>query len=209
MNYSKSFYLSFILILIFSTILAIAGVKGFLRLAPSIDKINNHNTQSLYVAEKMMSALTVKKDIHLFEIALNEGKQNITETGEAEAIKKIENSYKKAFTKNSAKTEETANNIIALSSVNRIAMKNAAIKAQKNSSTGAWAIALCGLITWILGLLLMKALSTNIIKPLKELSDVLMEYSKGNQLRRCPKLAPNQDFQKIYDSINKLLDSQK
>ena len=63
MNFSKSFYLSFILLLVFSTLLAAAGIRGFLRLAPSIEQINKHNTQSLYIAESMMSALTVNKDI--------------------------------------------------------------------------------------------------------------------------------------------------
>ena len=208
MNYSKSFYLSFILILILTTILALSGIKGFLRLAPSIEKINSHNTNSLYVAEKMMSALTVTKDINKFEIALKEGRANITERGEAEAIKKIENGYKQAFVKNSKNTEVTANDIIELSSVNRVAMKNAALQAKKKSTAGAWVITFCALMTWCLGLILMKTLSTNLIKPLKELTDVLQEYSKGNKLRRCPKLAPNQDFQRIYDSINQLLDSQ-
>ena len=55
MNFSKSFYSSFILILIFSTILAIAGIRGFFRLAPAIEQINEHNTRSLYITEQMMS----------------------------------------------------------------------------------------------------------------------------------------------------------
>ena len=59
MNFSKSFYLSFILLLVFSTLLAAAGIRGFLRLAPSIEQINKHNTQSLYIAESMMSDFVV------------------------------------------------------------------------------------------------------------------------------------------------------
>ena len=86
MNFSKSFYLSFILLLVFSTLLAAAGIRGFLRLAPSIEQINKHNTQSLYIAESMMSALTVNKDIKSFEEALTKGKTNVTEKGEAEVI---------------------------------------------------------------------------------------------------------------------------
>lgn len=81
MNFSKSFYLSFILLLVFSTLLAAAGIRGFLRLAPSIEQINKHNTQSLYIAESMMSALTVNKDIKSFEEALTKRKNKCYRKG--------------------------------------------------------------------------------------------------------------------------------
>jgi len=204
MNFSKSFYLSFILLLVFSTLLAAAGIRGFLRLAPSIEQINKHNTQSLYIAESMMSALTVNKDIKSFEEALTKGKTNVTEKGEAEVINKIEKSYKSA----AGYKETTVNNIIELSRINRVGMQNAALRAKKLSSAGAWVIGFLTLITWGLGLILIKTLTTNLIKPLAELIDVLESYFKGNKLRRCPKLAPNHDFQRIYDAINSLLDKQ-
>ena len=88
-------------------------------------------------------------------------------------------------------------------------MQNAALRAKKLSSAGAWVIGFLTLITWGLGLILIKTLTTNLIKPLAELIDVLESYFKGNKLRRCPKLAPNHDFQRIYDAINSLLDKQR
>ena len=208
MNFSRSFYLSFILLLVFSTLLALAGIRGFLKLAPSIEQINKHNTQSLYIAESMMSALTVNKDIKSFEEALAKGKTNVTEKGEAEVINKIEKGYKSAFKNNAGYKETTVNNIIELSRINRVGMQNAALRAKKLSSAGAWVIGFLTLITWVLGLILIKTVTTNLIKPLAELIDVLESYFKGNKLRRCPKLAPNHDFQRIYDAINSLLDKQ-
>ena len=202
---NKSFYASFILLLTCSTILAIAGIRGFFRLAPAIEQINDHNTQSLYITEQMISALTVKKDIKLFEQALKDGKLNITEKGEAEIIKKIENNYKAGFRHPKYK-ETIVNNIIELSHLNRLAMKNAALQAKRLSSAATWIITFLIIITWVLGIFIMHTLAKNIIKPLAELTDVLNSYSKGNTMRRCPKLAPNQSFQKIYDNINDLLD---
>lgn len=130
MNFSRSFYLSFILLLVFSTLLALAGIRGFLKLAPSIEQINKHNTQSLYIAESMMSALTVNKDIKSFEEALANGKTNVTEKGEAEVINKIEKGYKSAFKNNAGYKETTVNNIIELSRINRVGMQNAALRAK-------------------------------------------------------------------------------
>ena len=67
MNFSKSIHFSFILLLIFSTIMAIAGVRGFLRLAPSIEYINKHNTRSLYYAEQMLSSISFIRNLQNFE----------------------------------------------------------------------------------------------------------------------------------------------
>lgn len=206
MNFSKSIYLSFLLLLIFTTFMALAGIRGFLRLAPSIEQINQHNTQSLYYAEKMLSALSVKKDLHLFEQALKEEKSNITESGEAEVIKKIENTYKKAFSNNKEYEEKTVNNIIELSKINRLAMKEAALNAKKLSSAGAWVITFITILIWGLGFIIMKKVERNVINPIFELKDVFESYCKGNKLRRCPKIAPTKDFQTIYDSVNNLLD---
>ena len=69
MNFSKSICFSFILLLIFSSVIAIAGIRGFLRLAPSIEYINKHNTRSLYYAEQMLSYISVNKDFKQFENA--------------------------------------------------------------------------------------------------------------------------------------------
>ncbi len=208
MNFAKSIHLSFLLLLIFTTFLALAGIRGFLRLAPSIEQINQHNTQSLYYAENMLSALSVKRDIVLFEKALTAEKQNITESGEAEIIKKIESTYKQAFAGNKNYEEKTVDNIIALSKVNRLAMKEAALNAQKLSSAGSWVIAFITILIWGLGFIIMKKISRNVIKPIFELKDVFESYCRGNKLRRCPKIAPTKDFQAIYDSVNNLLDKQ-
>ena len=62
MKFSKSIYLSFLLLLVLTTFLALAGIRGFSRLAPSIEQINRHNTRSLFVAEKMLSSIAIEKN---------------------------------------------------------------------------------------------------------------------------------------------------
>ncbi len=193
------------MLLFFSTLLAIAGIRGFFRLATAIEQINEHNTRSLYITEQMMSAITVRKDIKLFEQALEEGKANITEKGEAEIINKIEKNYKLGFI-NPKYKEITVDNIIELSRLNRIAMKDAALNAKRLSSEAAWVITFLIIMTWVLGILIMRTLAQNIIKPVAELEDVLNTYLKGNTMRRCPSLAPNKLFQIIYEAVNTILD---
>ncbi len=207
MNFSKSICFSFILLLIFSSVIAIAGIRGFLRLAPSIEYINKHNTRSLYYAEQMLSYISVNKDFKQFENALNKAKQNVTEAGEASAVKNIDNSYKAAFNGNFKAEEEVIDNIIELSRINRVAMKQAGMDVKQLSSVGIWVIVFLTLIIWILGLAILNRINRTVILPLAELKDVVESYRKGNRIRRCPKLAPSSDFQQIYDGINLLLDN--
>ncbi len=207
MNFSKSICFSFILLLIFSSVIAIAGIRGFLRLAPSIEYINKHNTRSLYYAEQMLSYISVNKDFKQFENALNKAKQNVTEAGEASAVKNIDKSYKAAFNGNFKAEEKVIDNIIELSRINRVAMKQAGMDVKQLSSVGIWVIVFLTLIIWILGLAIINRINRTVILPLAELKDVIESYRKGNRIRRCPKLAPSSDFQQIYDGINLLLDN--
>ncbi|EKE03455.1 MAG: hypothetical protein ACD_20C00202G0003 [uncultured bacterium] len=206
MKFSRSISLSIIVLLVFVTLMAAAGIRGFLRLAPSIEQINSRNTQSLYLTEKMMSTLALERNIDSFEIALKQAKENITEVGEAEKIHDIELNYKTAFAGDRKVKEQIINDITELSEINRIAMKNAALKAEKLSSVGSWVITFMGLIVWALGLVILNTLQKTVINPLTELKDVFQSQAKGNTLRRCPKIAPTKDFQIIYDGLNSLLD---
>ncbi len=207
MNFSKSIHFSFILLLLFSTFMAIAGIRGFQRLAPSIEHINKHNTRSLYYAEQMLSSIAVKKDVLSFESALRQEQLNITEEGEKDVIKSIEKNYKKAFSGNIASEEVVIDNIIKLSQINRCAMRQAGDDVKKLSSVGIWVIVFLTLTIWVIGLAIIRSLEHTIVTPLAELKDVIETYRKGNRMRRCPNLAPSKDFQQIYDGINSILDN--
>lgn len=207
MGFAKSIRFSFILLLICSTIIALAGIRGFIRLAPSIELINKSNTQSLYYAEKMISNISTVKNIKEFEVTLKEEKNNITEPGEQDAIYKIENNYKSAFSGNIKAEEAVIDAITEFSNINREAMKKAGFEAKKMSSTGIWIIIFPTIFIWILGLIILSSLENTYIKPLSELQDVVDSYRKGNKMRRCSKIAASKDFQQLYDSVNQILDS--
>ena len=39
------------------------------------------------------------------------------------------------------------------------------------------------------------------------LNNVIMDYNKGNKMRRCPSYTASKDLQKLYDGINRILDN--
>lgn len=207
MNFSGRIYLYFIILLICSTIITIAGVYGFQRLEPSINILNSSNTKSLYYTEQMLTSISVKKDIKKFEQNLELAKNNITEDGESEVIDKIESDYLPAFDGDKAIEEEIIDRITDIAKINRLAMEQAGAKAKKQRTIGIWIILFPSVFIWLIGIALLKRLDRTFIKPIQELNDVIFEYNKGNHMRRCPSSTDLKDLQKLYDGINNILDN--
>lgn len=206
MNFAKRIYYSYIIILICSTVIAIAGIHGFQKLAPFVNTLNSSNTETLYYAEQMLSSISLKKDLKTFEENLDKAKNNITETGEQEAIDKIINNYKPAFNGNKKVEEEIIDEIRELSRINRVSMEQAGLKAKRMQTVGIWIIIFPSVFIWIIGLTLLARLKRTFIKPMEELNDVICDYNSGNRMRRCPSYTISKDLQKLYDGINRILD---
>lgn len=207
MNFSKHIYSSFIILLMCSTIITIAGIQAFQRLEPLVNTLNSANTQSLYYAEQMLSSISVKKDLKRFEEYLEKAKNNITEAGEKEALDKISDNYLPAFNGNEKIEDETIDEITELSKINRVAMERAGKIAKKTEKIGIWIILFPSIFIWIIGITILKRLDRIFIKPIQELNNVIFEYNMGNRMRRCPSVTASKDLQKLYDGINNILDN--
>lgn len=206
MNFSHRVYSSFIILLICSTIITIAGIRGFLKLEPYINTLNSRNTQSLYYAEQMLSSISVKKDLQRFEDNLEKAKNNVTEVGEEEILNKIALNYIPAFKGNKKIEDIKIDEITELSKINRLAMQRAGRIAKKTESVGIWIILFPSIFIWIIGLTILLRLKMTFIKPIQELNSVILDYNKGNKMRRCPSYTFSRDLQKLYDGINRILD---
>ncbi|MBQ6516696.1 hypothetical protein IJI31_05900 [bacterium] len=207
MNFSQKIYSYFIIILICSTIITIAGISGFQRLEPFVNTLNNCNTKSLYYAEQMLSSISLKKDLPRFEEYLKKAKNNITEKGEQEILDEITYDYLPAFKGNKIYEEKTVDKISELSKINILAMESAGAKAERIKSVGIWIILFPSIFIWIIGLTLLSKIKRTFIKPIQELNSVIFEYNQGNKMRRCPSYTISKDIQKLYDGINRILDS--
>ena len=207
MRLGKRIYYSFITILICSTIISIAGIRGFQRLEPFVNALNSSNTETLYYAEQMLTSISMKKDIRKFEENLYKAQNNITEAGEEEIIEKIAGNYQPAFNGNEMYEEATIDNIAELSSINRLAMQKAGLRAKKMQTVGIWIIIFPSIFIWIIGLTLLARIKRTFVKPIEELNNVISDYNRGNRMRRCPSYTVSKDLQKLYDGINVILDN--
>ena len=207
LNFAKRIYFSFISMLACCTLIAFAGIKGFQRLAPTIENINSRNTQSLYYAEQMLTSISTQKDLVHFEQSLESSKQNITEQHERDVIENIEESYRQAFSGNREAEHTTIKNIVKLTEINRKAMADAGARALQLERIGMWIIIFPTVFAWIIGITLLKLLNRNIINPLSELKSVISDYRRGNKMRRCPKITQSGEFKELYLDINAILDN--
>ena len=207
MKLGKRIYYSFITILICSTVISIAGIIGFQRLEPFVNALNSSNTETLYYTEQMLTSISMKKDIRKFEENLYKAQNNITEPGEKEILEKIAGNYQPAFYGNEKYEEATIDNIAKLSSINRLAMQKAGLRAKKMQTVGIWIILFPSIFIWIIGLTLLARIKRVFIKPIEELNDVIFDYNNGNRMRRCPSYTISKDLQKLYYGINTILDN--
>lgn len=206
MKLGKRIYYSFIIILVCSTVISIAGIWGFQRLEPFVNTLNSSNTKSLYYAEQMLSSISMKKDLKKFEENLDKAQNNITEAGEKEVVEKIAGNYQPAFCGNEMYEEATIDNIAELSKINRLAMQTAGLRAKKLQTVGIWIIIFPSVFIWMIGLTLLARIKRTFIKPIEELNDVISDYNSGNRMRRCPSYTYSKDLQKLYDGLNRILD---
>jgi len=207
MKFTGKIYSYFLILLVCSTIITIAGIYGFQRLEPSMNIVHNSNTRSLYYTEQMLISMASKNDIKNFEEYLDMAKNNITEVGEKEALYKIEENYLKAFQGDEESREETINEITTIASINRSAMDQAVIREKRMQTIGIWIIIFPSVFIWIMGITLLRRLDRTFIKPIQELNNVIFEYNQGNLMRRCPSISASKDLQKLYDGINNILDN--
>ena len=205
MKFTGSIPQSIFILLIFATFMAIAGMRAIYRLGPDIDNINSRNTQSLYLIDNMLIA-EGNSDLDVFEKNLMLEKTNITEPKEADNIAEIDRIYKKAFYGDYKAKKQLVAELAQLAEINREAIADYTTNVKKLSVTGMWVIAFMLFIVWSTGLIILNRLKNTVINPMKELVDVLDKVKKGNKLRRCPTIAPTNDFQKVYDGVNNLLD---
>ena len=142
-----------------------------------------------------------------FEEYLKKAKNNITEKGEQEILDEITYDYLPAFKGNKIYEEKTVDKISELSKINILAMESAGAKAERIKSVGIWIILFPSIFIWIIGLTLLSKIKRTFIKPIQELNSVIFEYNQGNKMRRCPSYTISKDIQKLYDGINRILDS--
>ncbi len=194
-------------------IMAFGSIWIFMRMAPAIEIIIEQNEKSLYACEEMLSHLAmvnekaeVKQLQTAFSKALERAKNNITEKEEPAAIEAIGKNYVEAFAGSIKGKEKTISAIHHLSEINRDAMFKADRQARQFGNAGAWGIVFMASAVFIAGVVFMRSLKRNLVKPLEEIHSVIQDIRNGDNMRRCTGVDVPQDIKSIFSGINEVLD---
>ncbi|MBN1970825.1 MAG: hypothetical protein JXR48_10875 [Candidatus Delongbacteria bacterium] len=212
MKFSHSVYLGAWLLIIFNLLMSFGAVWLFVRMSPAIDDIIIRNEKSLEACEDMLVSLIKGDDeyrqkvfIERFEKALGIAKNNITEKGEDEAIKFIAENYLESFSNKEIKSH-VVDKISVLGNINRIAMDEANIRAQKIGNGGAWSIVFMSAIIFLIEIILIKSIGRNLIRPMNEVYEVIKSYKNGDIYRRCFTVNQPKEVTKLFETVNDHLD---
>lgn len=194
--------------------MAFGSIWVFMRMAPAIEIIIEQNERSLHACEEMLSSLVLSDQStnHIdrlkseFETALKRAKNNITEDEEPDVIETIGNHYAGAFEGDKESMEITVASIRHLSQINRTAMVKADHQARQFGNAGAWGIVFMASGVFVVGMLFMKSLKRNLVKPLVELHSVVVAVKAGDQMRRCTGPDAPADVRAIFNELNEILD---
>ena len=215
MKLTQGFKVGVWLIVVLNLLMAFGAIGVFMRMAPAIAEIITNNAKSLQACEDMFAAIILfnnepeNKEKHQqdFEIALKTALNNITEKNEPEIISVINNNYVEMFRGNKEHQLFVTEAILRLTKINHQAMKRADYNAQSLGYGGAWGIVFMAVIAFLAGVIFVSQLSNKILDPIEEIKTTLMEHQAGEKFRRCFKANVPADIKRIFELINRLLDS--
>jgi hypothetical protein len=197
-----------------NVLMALGSIWVFTRMAPAIEVIIVQNERSLEACERMLSALAISRGDQFdspevkvsFKEALKTAQNNITEDEEPGALELIDLNYSMAFENDFKARMYTINAINRLGEINREAMVRADMRARQLGNGGAWGVVFMASAVFLAGLLFMRALKRNLVKPLEEISSVISSNRQGDTMRRCSGADMSKDIKTIFDGMNELLD---
>lgn len=79
-------------------------------------------------------------------------------------------------------------------------------QARQFGNAGAWGIVFMASAVFIAGVVFMRSLKRNLVKPLEEIHSVIQDIRNGDNMRRCTGVDVPQDIKSIFSGINEVLD---
>lgn len=203
--------------LLFILILVLAAVSAYFIYTINKDTANiltaNYNT--LEYSRNMLSSLDEmngkpEKSIATFEENLQKQLLNITEGGEGEATRKVQNIFNqlKVIDGNTKLKMELRSEIFKIMKLNMIAIKNKSTIAENTASKANLWIAVVGTLCFLIACNLLVNLPNNIANPIKELTSSIQEIANKNYSERLHFQNKNEfgDLSKSFNTMAEKLE---
>lgn len=196
------------LLLVLMIISGIVSVGYINKLSNSMEDIYTKNNRSLDYSRNMLSALenvtTDKTSIHIFAENLKKQQDNITEVDEKEATETLTLHFNELMKEmNKGKIELLHSDIYKIMSLNMSSIHQKSEQAKQTTSNAVLVISIVFAICILLTLALFIGLPRSILKPIKELTQGILEIANHKYDKRLH-FNPAEEFGEVSASFNKM-----
>lgn len=194
-------------------LMALGAMGILLRMAPAIAVIIDRNEKSLQACEDMLAALALSPGMAVdeagkiaFAEALARAQNNVTEAEEPLVLAEIAENRQAALQGDLQAREKTVAAIARLGRVNRSAMVAADNRARQLGQAGVWGVVFMALAIFTVGLILVRHLNRQVIRPLEEIHAVIAAQRNRECIRRCSGVDLPPEIRSMFTGINEILD---
>lgn len=192
-------------LLIFS--LNLIGIKYITSLKKDTDNILSANYNTLLYTRNMLFFLDKRdpESLEKFDLNLHLQEKNITETGERESTEELRSHFEifKSDLKNSAIEKKIRFEIYKIMQVNMLAIQNKSKIATKSADKAVVGILIAGILCFIIALILLINLPSNIANPIKRLTKSIKQIEEGNYTERID-FDNKSEFGQLATSFNSM-----
>lgn len=192
-------------LLIFS--LNLIGIKYITSLKKDTDNILSANYNTLLYTRNMLFFLDKRDSVSLekFDINLDLQEKNITEAGERESTEELRSHFEifKSDIKNIAIEKKIRFEIYKIMQVNMLAIQNKSKIATKSADKAVVGILIAGILCFIIALILLINLPSNIANPIKRLTKSIKQIAEGNYTERID-FDNKSEFGQLATSFNSM-----
>jgi hypothetical protein len=210
MRVRREIGLSLFALLGIAMVSAASSIVLLQRMAPAIGRILDDNVVSEEAALEMMALVAVGDGEddreRRFAAALDRAKRNLTESEEPAILEDIHDNAAAALRGEPRPRQRTIDALRRLSVVNRASMQRADADARRMGLAGAWAAALLGGASLVLGVFLYRRLRLRFEIPLDGLRTVLERARTGDNQVRCHRHDAPSEIAQVTTHVDALLD---
>jgi two-component system, NtrC family, sensor histidine kinase KinB len=191
--------------LIFS--LDLIGIKYITSLKKDTENILSANYNTLLYTRNMLFFLDQndQKSLEKFDQNLKLQENNITESGEKESTEELRMNFEilKSDKTNTAIEKKIRNEIYNIQHVNMLAIQNKSKFAAKSADKAVFGILLAGVLCFIIALILLINLPSNIANPIKRMTASIKQIAEGNYTERI-EFDNRSEFGQLAGSFNSM-----
>ena len=191
--------------LIFS--LDMIGIKYIISLKKDTENILSANYNTLLYTRNMLFFLDQndKQALEKFDQNLKLQENNITESGEKESTEELRSNFEvlKSDKTNIEIEKKVRNEIYNIQYVNMLAIQNKSKFAAKSADNAVLGILIAGVLCFIIALVLLINLPSNIANPIKRLTASIKQIADGNYTERI-EFDNKSEFGQLAGSFNSM-----